>query len=113
MDRRERVNSEPQIDVRAPWREVPQAPVPVASPLSEAVSPRPASWHPCLYIGRSGERCSRPAVRGDFCSRHAASDPEAPSEAAVVKRLIGVAGVIVVLWPIIVDLVREILRLLR
>lgn len=68
---------------------------------------------PCLYIGASGERCNQPAMRGDFCSRHSAPDPEAPTESKIAKRAIAVGGVLAVLWPFIVDLIRALLRLLR
>jgi hypothetical protein len=73
----------------------------------------PTSNRPCLYIGPSGERCNANATRGDFCSRHSAPDPAAPSEKVIVKRAVAVGGVIAVLWPLIWDLLRALLRLLR
>lgn len=91
-----------------PGEGLPLPPRSLPTSLRKIAFPRP-----CLYIGSSGERCNRVAVRGDFCSRHSAPDPEAPAENKIAKRAIAVGGVLVVLWPIIVDLVRALLRFLR
>jgi hypothetical protein len=74
---------------------------------------------PCLYFGPAGERCDRRAVEDGFCARHqqsragwtaASSSLSIPQ---VTKRAVGAAGLIAVLWPILADLIREIIRLLR
>ncbi|HUJ32595.1 MAG TPA: hypothetical protein VLY23_15040 [Candidatus Acidoferrum sp.] len=115
MDRRVRVTSAAEVIEREPWPGDPGEPLPGTpqTPPSLLNASNPAARHPCLYIGTSGERCSRPAVRGDFCSKHGVPDAEGPSEGALIKRAIAVAGVVAVLWPFIVDLVRALLRLLR
>ena len=74
---------------------------------------------PCLYFGPAGERCDRRAVEDGFCARHqqsragwsAAATPLSIPQ--VTKRAVGAAGIIAVLWPILADLIREIIRLLR
>lgn len=88
-------------------------PSPDAFAKPVAAKAAPTAQRPCLYIGTSGERCNANATRGDFCSRHSAPDPAAPSEGTIVKRAVAVGGVIAVLWPIIWDLLRALLRLLR
>jgi hypothetical protein len=79
------------------------------------VGPEPALRTPCLYIGPAGQRCNRPARASGFCSRHRLnpSDSGEVSNATIVKRTVAAIGVIAALWPLIVDLVRELLRLLR
>ena len=119
MDWRETVNAKNEIVERGPHPGDPGESLPgtwgepewpLAGPGKKA---SPAAKRPCLYIGTLGQRCDQPATRGDFCSRHSAPDPEAPSDTKIAKRAIAVGGVIAVLWPIIVDLLRALLRLLR
>ncbi|MFZ0084599.1 MAG: hypothetical protein WA211_08980 [Candidatus Acidiferrales bacterium] len=64
---------------------------------------------PCLYLGPSGQRCSNAATVGGFCTRHQ------PGEASTVSR--GVSrlaaagiGILAVMWPVLADLLREVLR---
>lgn len=75
----------------------------------------PAVKTPCLYIGPAGQRCDRPARADGFCSKHQqnASDSNEVPSSTIAKRALAVIGVIAALWPLIVDLVRELLRLLR
>lgn len=72
---------------------------------------------PCLYFGPAGQRCERRALPGGFCSRHQPASqlrPSAPLSAQQIsKRALGVAGILAVLWPILFDVIREIVRLLR
>lgn len=67
---------------------------------------------PCLYLGPRGERCARPALAGGFCNEH---DPEGARRAWVkpVKRGGAILVALSALWPLLVDLVRAIGRLLR
>lgn len=83
------------------------------------VTPSAADLGPCLYFGPAGERCDRRAVSGSFCSRHQPAPLGSPTAGRslsipqVSKRALGAAGIIAVLWPILADLIREILRLLH
>ena len=81
--------------------------VPVTSPKPKSEPPRP-----CLHLGPGGERCPRPAGESGFCERH---DPNTGFNIAgvLVKRLWAVFALLAVLWPLLVDLVREIIRRLR
>ena len=73
----------------------------------------PAVKTPCLYIGPAGQRCDRPARADGFCSKHQLNPPHEVSSSTVAKRAVAIIGVVAALWPLIVDLVRELLRLLR
>jgi Family of unknown function (DUF5763) len=86
--------------------------------LRDSVAPAglsPAVKTPCLYIGPAGQRCDRPARADGFCSKHQqnASDSNEVPSSTIAKRALAVIGVIAALWPLIIDLVRELLRLLR
>ncbi len=67
---------------------------------------------PCLYFGPGGERCGREAHANGYCSRH---DPEgAPIAAGIpAKRFWALVGATAVLWPVLVDLIRVLIRWLR
>jgi hypothetical protein len=67
---------------------------------------------PCLYFGPAGERCDRPATSGGFCSRHQ-RDALSPPAAISPRRLAVFAAILALLWPILADVVRELLRLFR
>jgi hypothetical protein len=81
--------------------------LPVNSPKAESEAARP-----CLHLGPRGERCTRPAGENGFCERH---DPKTGFNIAglLAKRLWAVFALLAVLWPLLVDLVREIIRRLR
>jgi hypothetical protein len=74
---------------------------------------------PCLYFGPAGQRCDRRASAGGFCARHQPNDADRFAEMRsaslpqISKRALGAAGIIAVLWPILFDLIRELLRFLR
>jgi hypothetical protein len=74
---------------------------------------------PCLYFGPAGQRCDRRATAGGFCARHQPKDAASLGETRSVsipqisKRALGAAGILAVVWPILYDLIRELLRLLR
>ena len=70
---------------------------------------------PCLYLGPSGQRCNRRAVEGGFCARHqpGADQLQGLSIPQISRRGVAVIGLLAVLWPVLADIVRELIRLLR
>jgi len=70
---------------------------------------------PCLYLGRAGQRCDRRAVEGGFCARHqpGAGQFQGLSIPQVTRRGVALIGLLAVLWPVLADIVRELIRLLR
>ena len=70
---------------------------------------------PCLYLGPSGQRCSRRAMEGGFCARHqpGAGQFQGLSIPQVSRRGAAVIGLLAVLWPVLADIVRELIRLLH
>ncbi len=68
---------------------------------------------PCLYLGPAGQRCERRALEGGFCLRHQPGDGVKLSATQVTRRTVGIVGLLAVLWPLLADLIREIIRLLR
>ncbi len=66
----------------------------------------------CLHIAPSGKRCTRTARFGVFCERH---DPQAPPRPMmpVIRLAAAVLLLMVFLWPLVADLVREIARWIR
>jgi hypothetical protein len=70
------------------------------------------AYGPCLYLGPGGERCGEPARENGFCGRH---DPEGtqPAEKAPTRRIWAVLATLAVLWPVLVDVIREILKWLK
>jgi hypothetical protein len=74
-----------------------------------AVTSGPEELGPCLFLGPAGERCSRRALEGGFCGVH---------QPGGIAKLIAAPGrvfaatitIVVLLWPYIADLVREIIR---
>src|SRR5215469_14565425 len=69
-----------------------------------------SSLGPCLYLGPSGERCFRPALETGFCGRHRLGkqvESSGRSRNKILAATIGIAGV---LWPVLSDLIRELLR---
>ncbi|HXQ25901.1 MAG TPA: hypothetical protein VN822_05800 [Candidatus Acidoferrales bacterium] len=64
---------------------------------------------PCLYLGDAGERCNRRALEGGFCLRHRqggiAEGLVTPSRA-----LGATITILVLIWPYVADLVREIIH---
>jgi hypothetical protein len=68
---------------------------------------------PCLYLGPAGQRCSRRAVEGGFCARHQPDGSQVLSIPQVSRRTVALLGLLAVLWPVLADLIRELMRLLR
>ncbi len=63
----------------------------------------------CLHIAQNGSRCTRPALFGGFCERH---DPQATPRPMmpVVRMAAAVALLMVFLWPLLADFLREVGR---
>ncbi len=66
----------------------------------------------CLYFGPHGERCARPAGARGFCEEHTI-ERSTPSWRRSVRRGGAMALALSALWPLLVDLIRAIARLLR
>jgi hypothetical protein len=80
------------------------------------LAPAAGDLGPCLYLGPAGQRCSRRAVEGSFCARHQPdSSGQFPglSVPQISRRTVAILGLLAVLWPVLADLVRELIRLLR
>ena len=69
-----------------------------------------ADQGPCLYLGPSGQRCDRRALEGGYCASHRPGAISLPNVALSKKTLAAIIGIATVLWPIISDIVREIVR---
>jgi hypothetical protein len=83
---------------------------------------------PCLYFGPQGQRCDRRAIANGFCRRHLPAQLGQPAQLGVASpvsklltgvaspadkpfaRLIAVVAALAVLWPVIADLFRELIR---
>jgi hypothetical protein len=64
---------------------------------------------PCLYLGPAGERCSRPALEGGYCAKHH-SDPDLRGPGRSYTRvLVATAALVIIIWPYIADLVRDVM----
>lgn len=88
--------------------------IPEESGVPVAVEPStPGDLGPCLYFGPAGERCNRRATSGSFCRRHQPALPGMAPSREIPRRALAGAGIIAVLWPLLADLVREIIRFLR
>ena len=96
----------------------------LAGSAPSGLNAAPADQGPCLYLGPSGERCTRRAYRDGYCINHqptkssrlvspgdgAAADK--PS-ARMVKVITAIAALLGFLAPMLDDLVRAILRWLH
>lgn len=87
---------------------------PELEPLPEAASAgNAAAQGACLYFGPAGQRCSRPALAGGYCSRHRADGPdgEARSPARNYSRVLtATAAIVLIVWPYIADLVHDLIH---
>lgn len=72
-----------------------------------------ADYGPCLYLGPSGQRCSRRALEGGFCALHQPGARRPASGTPNTKRIAAIIGALVALLPWLVDLIRELIRALR
>ncbi len=69
-----------------------------------------ADQGPCLYLGPGGQRCQRRALEGGYCASHRPGVIGAPKIEFSKKTLAAIIGVAAIVWPYIVDIVREIIR---
>ena len=66
----------------------------------------------CLYLGPGGQRCNRLAVQDGFCARHhPETGPQLTQE--WLRRAAAFLLLLAVLWPLLVDIAKEISRWLR
>lgn len=84
----------------------------------------PADQGPCLYLGPSGERCTRRAYRDGYCINHQPTKPSrlvSPSDGAtsdkpsarMVKIISAIVALLGFLAPMLDDIVRAIIRWLH
>ncbi len=78
--------------------------------LSLPQSDSNADQGPCLYLGPRGQRCGRRAVTGGFCAIHQPGAISLPKVGVSKKTLAAIAAIAGGLWPLIADLMREIMR---
>jgi hypothetical protein len=63
---------------------------------------------PCLYLGSKGQRCTNPASADGFCAKHQPGGAKAASGTA--SRLAAGIGIVAAMWPVLADLIREVIR---
>jgi len=102
MERGVRVNAESETEDAAGGIGLPSAGRPGRTDLG-----------PCLYLGPAGQRCTRPAQEGGFCAVHQPEGPAGGKPGATPRRVGVIMAILALLWPILADIVREIIRLLR
>lgn len=96
---------------------------PAAEPLRSGFvaepgeKPASAELGPCLYLGPAGQRCTSRATASGFCRRH---QPDAPLSSAssdtplVSPRRVGaIFTILALLWPLLADIVRALIRYFR
>jgi hypothetical protein len=72
-----------------------------------------ADHGPCLYFGPGGKRCSRRAIEGGFCDQHQPGAKPVAEGAVGLRRVVAILAALAAILPWLVDLVRELIRLLR
>jgi hypothetical protein len=114
MERRETVNYSDENPASRPrTAAVRRSREALGAPASTAIAERSRSL-PCLYLGSGGQRCNQAALEGGFCPEHSHVDAEeGPGWLSLVKRAAAVIGTLALLWPILADFMRELLRLLK
>jgi hypothetical protein len=110
MDRGERVNAEYSGD----YPEGPDERSSQEESPSGLVAPAGGADNgPCLYLGPSGQRCSRRALEGGFCALHQPGAKSPASKTSHTKRVAAAIGALGALVPWLIDLIRELIRHLR
>ncbi len=80
-------------------------------PLAESPKTGQSQAHgPCLYFGPGGERCARPALAGGYCARHHTDPAFRLPGRSYTRVLTAMVAIILIVWPYVSDLVREVLR---
>ena len=77
------------------------------------VAPGAEEHGPCLYFGPRGQRCNRRALANGYCAKHQGGAREEFLRTQVPRRVVAFLGLLAVIWPLLADLIREILRFLR
>ncbi len=78
--------------------------------LSLPSSESNADQGPCLYLGPSGQRCSRRALAGGYCANHRPGGLSLPKVALTKRTLAAIAAASWFLWPYLGEVLREIVR---
>jgi hypothetical protein len=84
--------------------------MPTPSVLNRPIASSGVDQGPCLYLGPSGQRCDRRALEGGYCSSHRPGATSLPKVTASKRTLAAIAAIAGLLWPVIADVVREIMR---
>lgn len=85
----------------------------VPAELQSEIPGEPASGDshgPCLYLGPKGERCPRLALKGGYCAAHPANGAAGLSARSYGRVLAATIALILIVWPYISDLVRELVH---
>lgn len=102
MERDVRVNAESETGGAASGFDFPSGARPARTDLG-----------PCLYLGPAGQRCSRPAQEGGFCAVHQPEGAAGAKPAVSPRRVAVIMAILALLWPILADIVRELIHLFR
>ncbi|MGD0955739.1 MAG: hypothetical protein ABR953_02785 [Candidatus Acidiferrales bacterium] len=86
---------------------------PEADELSGPTASGDTDHGPCLYFGPGGKRCNRRAIEGGFCEQHQPGAKPVAQGAIGMRRVVAILAALAALLPWLVDLVRELIRLLR
>ena len=105
---------DPDLSVNAPpATEQPEGDF-VASPSDKQAV---ADLGSCLYLGPRGQRCSNPASASGFCPRHQPDGTFSGTPTAtplVSPRRVGaILTILALLWPLVADIIRALIRLFR
>jgi hypothetical protein len=77
----------------------------------------PPDLGPCLYLGSAGQRCTARSLTNGFCSRHqpdeAGSGERADGPAVSPRRVGAILTILALLWPLLADIVRALIRYFR
>jgi hypothetical protein len=68
------------------------------------------SYGPCLHFGARGERCARPAVADGYCSKHHPDPGLRTPGRSYTRVLVATVALVMILWPYITELVRDLVR---
>ncbi|MGA9936792.1 MAG: hypothetical protein WA369_18100 [Candidatus Acidiferrales bacterium] len=112
MDRSVRVNGE-YFEDYSPDAEEGAGEEEGASEGGLAALPGDRDYGPCLYLGPSGQRCSRRALQSGFCALHQPGAKRPASKTSHTKRVAAAIGALGALVPWLIDLLRELFRHLR
>ena len=76
-----------------------------------------ADLGPCLYLGSAGQRCTSRATASGFCRRHQpdVNVPGVPADTPLLspRRVGAIFTILALLWPLLADIVRALIRYFR